>query len=101
MKINGHGKFEGPRKADRSDSAPRPAPKKSGSGSPSAKAPEDRVNISVSGKALSKLGQTPDMRAERLESVRAAMEDPEFLSPERVKSGIRKMLRDLPPEAGD
>lgn len=94
MRIGGHGELENLRKSLMRDD-PAQA-KKPGAEDPRGKAARsDEVELSSESRILGRMKQVPEVRQERIESIRKEIARGEYLTPERVESGIRKMLNEL------
>lgn len=55
----------------------------------------DRVELSAHARYLATLREMPSVRAERIESVREALQDPNYINDERLNIAISRLLEDL------
>jgi hypothetical protein len=83
--ASGADRLEGPRRIRRSDPVPPAA---------SAAAPADRVEISDQARLLNELRQVPEIRSERVEELRRAIEAHQFETDERLRGAIDRFLSD-------
>ena len=51
----------------------------------------DEVEISTAGKLLDKISQAPEMRAERLAEIKAAIEAGEYETPAKLEAALEKL----------
>lgn len=56
---------------------------------------EDRVEISDAGKLLEKVQQSDQVRAERLEQIKTAIEAGEYETPEKLEAALSKLLNEI------
>jgi len=87
MEVNGPGSVQ--RSVPIRQQPPAVAPK--AAGSPPA-SPQDAVEISSVGKLLDKASQSPEVRAARLEQIKAAINAGEYETPEKLEAALEKLL---------
>ncbi len=93
MRIGGQGELENLRKSImRDDPARTRKPEADGVRKPGG---SDEVQLSSEVRILGKLKQVPDVRQERVETIRKEIAEGTYLTPERLESGIRNMLSQL------
>jgi flagellar biosynthesis anti-sigma factor FlgM len=95
MRIGGAGELENLRKSLARDEAAQSGRKAGPEKLAGRPTPEDGVEVSSQAKMLGKLQQVPEVRQERIEAIKQEIAEGRYLTPERVKSGIRKMLENL------
>lgn len=57
--------------------------------------PRDEVEISPVGKMLDELSQSPEVRAERLAQIKAAIEAGTYETPEKLDAALDKLLDEI------
>jgi anti-sigma28 factor (negative regulator of flagellin synthesis) len=95
MKVGGFGELENLRKSQNQKDTARTS-RRSGrpdGGGQSRKT--DAVELSGPARLMGKLSQVPEIRAERVEAIKGELERGEYLTEEKVKDGIRKMLEQI------
>lgn len=57
--------------------------------------PKDELELSAAGQALERLNETPEMRAERLAQIKAAIDDGSYDSDEKLDAALSRMFDSL------
>ena len=60
-----------------------------------AAAPRDRVEISNIGKFLDAIRQVPDVRADRVQELRKAIQSGKYETPEKMRTAIDRFLEEI------
>jgi flagellar biosynthesis anti-sigma factor FlgM len=99
MKIHGSGEAENLHKALQKESVRRgkgrdQSPAKGASSSSSASR-SDAVEISPKAKLFGKLRAIPEIRSAEVERIRAKLEDGSLVTPEALRDGVEKMLKNI------
>ena len=97
MAVNGPGSVQNsfPIKPTQSISTP-PVPK---SAETKPIATNDELEISSTGKMLEHLNQSPEVRAERLAQIKAAIDAGEYETPEKLEIALKKMIAEVESES--
>ena len=91
MEVHGIGPVQGSSPI----SASRPAAEVQRTSETKPIASRDEVEISSGGKMLENLHQSPDVRAERLAQIKAAIEAGEYETPEKLEAALSRMLSEI------
>ena len=62
-------------------------------------ATSDELEISSTGKMLEHLNQSPEVRAERLAQIKAAIESGKYETPEKLDISLKKMISEVESES--
>ena len=102
MEVNGPGSVQGafPIKPVDPASQVRPAAEVSPTSQTDAIATRDEVDISPAGKILDQLNQSPDVRAERLAQIKAAIEAGDYETDEKLEAALEKLLDEIDRDDG-
>ena len=57
--------------------------------------PQDQVEISAAGRMLEDLSRSPEVRAERLEQIKAAIDDGTYETAEKLDTALEKLLDEI------
>ncbi|MHC4870947.1 MAG: flagellar biosynthesis anti-sigma factor FlgM [Planctomycetota bacterium] len=93
MKIGGFGELENLRRSISRDNSSKV--NKSAEGDSAKSGSSDEVQLSDQAKVLGKLNKTPDVRQEKINEIKEQVESGEYLTQDKVASGIRGMLGGL------
>jgi len=88
MEVHGPGSIQ--RSVPIRQQQPSAAPPKGEPVTPAAQ--RDQVEISSVGKLLDKASQSPEVRAARLEQIKAAINAGEYETPEKLEAALEKLL---------
>ena len=99
MRVDGSGELEALRRAGASKPPERAEKKKptraAGSAAGAEPAPGESVEFSEIAKVLAKLANSPPMREEKVEEVRAEVERGEYVTRERLEGAIERLLGEI------
>ncbi len=62
---------------------------------PSQAVPQDEIEISPAGKMLEELSRSPQIRAERLAELKAAIEAGSYDTPEKLEAALERMIAEI------
>lgn len=68
---------------------------KSAEASSAINSPQDELELSAAGQALDRIGETPEMRAERLAHIKAAIDDGSYETDEKLDAALSRMFDSL------
>ena len=95
MDVHGPAPLGGPSPV----SQPRPAqPQEIGSSKPPSQ-PSDEVEISEMGRLLDDLSRNPEIRQDRVDAVRQAIEAGTYETPEKIEMAVQRLLDELQGDA--
>ena len=93
MAVNGPGFVQNSFPIKPTQSTSTPPVQKSAETKPIATS--DELEISSTGKILEHLNQSPEVRAERLAQIKAAIEAGEYETPEKFNTALKRMIADV------
>ena len=91
MDVSGLGSVQGagPIRSATTASAAKSAP------SPVAMSPQDELQLSAAGQSLDRVGESPEMRAERLAQIKAAIDEGAYDTDEKLDVALSRMFDSL------
>ena len=93
MAVNGPGSIQNSFPIKPTQTTSTPPVQKSAETKPIATS--DELEISATGKMLEHLNQSPEVRAERLAQIKAAIDAGEYETPEKLEIALKKMIADV------
>ena len=97
MAVNGPGSIQNSFPIKPTQSTSTPPVQKSAETKPIATS--DELEISSTGKMLEHLNQSPEIRAERLARIKAAIEAGQYETPEKLEIALKKMIAEIKSES--
>ena len=95
MPVNGPGSIQNSFPIKPAQSTSTPPVQKSAETKPIATS--DELEISSTGKMLEHLNQSPEVRAERLAQIKAAIDAGEYETPDKLEIALKKMIAEIEP----